>query len=140
MIHFVVPTVPISQPRPRATIRGGHAAVYGASSKHPIHTFKATVRLVATNAYGGAPLAGPVALEAVFVFPRPKNMFWKTRDMPRVYHEKTPDLDNVLKSLMDAMTGIVLADDKNVVRITASKWVAAADEQPHVEVKLWELP
>lgn len=44
IIRFSVPAIPLAQPRPRATIRGAHAAVYEAGSKHPIHAFKATMR------------------------------------------------------------------------------------------------
>ncbi|MEM9588985.1 MAG: RusA family crossover junction endodeoxyribonuclease, partial [Planctomycetota bacterium] len=103
-IRIYVPAVPVAQPRPRATIRGFHAAVY-TPSKHPVEAFKATVRMAAADVMRGrAPLQGPLRVDAEFVFPRPRNRVWKTKPMPRERHTKKPDRDNLDKAALDALT------------------------------------
>lgn len=50
-----------------------------------------------------------------------------------------PDLDNVIKSVLDGMNGIVFRDDVQVVRLTAEKFWCEGDEAPRVEVRvMWE--
>lgn len=135
-IAFTVPGVPVPQPRPRACIRGSHASVYGAKSDHAVHAFKATCRLAARQAYRGEPLSTPLVLSLVFVLPRPQGMRWERKPMPRVPHQTKPDLDNLYKSTVDALTGLLWLDDKQIYRDETSKWIAAGDEQPHVRVRV----
>lgn len=149
-IRFTVPAVPVAQPRPRA-VQGhnGHARMHevthiknadGTRKPHPIAAFKATVRMAAEQAYQGPPLEGPLRMTIVFVFPRTTSQIWKTRPMPRLHHTKTPDRDNCEKAVMDALKGTVFADDAQVCCGEVSKWIAAGDEQPHVEVTIEQLP
>ncbi|MDR1647770.1 MAG: RusA family crossover junction endodeoxyribonuclease, partial [Zoogloeaceae bacterium] len=46
---------------------------------------------------------------------------------------KRPDLDNVVKSVCDAMNGVVFRDDAQIVRLTAEKIYA---ECPCVRVQI----
>lgn len=49
-----------------------------------------------------------------------------------------PDLDNVIKSVLDGMNGIVFHDDVQVIKLTAEKLWCLGDELPRVEVRvLW---
>lgn len=139
-ISFTVPAIPVAQPRPKATIRAGHAAVYEAAKSHPVHAFKATCRMAAKAAYDGAPLTGPLCVVLVCMFPRPKAMVWKTRPMPRVWKPTKPDCDNVFKSAADALTGTLWADDAQIVFSVVKKFFAAGDEQPHVTVTVEQMP
>jgi Holliday junction resolvase RusA-like endonuclease len=137
MIDFTVHAVPVPQPRPRAFSRNGHAAVYEAPRRHPVHAFKALVRLAAME-HAGPALEGPLAVAFVFVMPRPKAMCWKTRPTPRVPHDSKPDLDNLQKSILDALS-ILWHDDAQVAKVDAEKWVAAGDEVPHVRVRVEQI-
>jgi len=140
-IEFTVPAVPVAQPRARATAASGHARMYEASSKHAIHAFKASVRHAASLAYSGAPLQGPLRLMAVFVFPRPQAMQWKTKPMPRVPSVAAKgDIDNLTKGLADALNGLLYVDDRQIYSATVEKYVASGDEQPHVLVKFTTEP
>lgn len=133
-IRFTVPAIPVAQPRQRHSLFGGHVRNY-TPTKHPVNAFKAAVQMAAATAFRGAPLAGPLRVDLVFVFPRPKAKCWKTRPMPREPHVGRPDVDNLFKSLADALTGAGLwRDDSQVCSSRIEKWVAAGDEQPHVEV------
>lgn len=138
-IEIYVPAVPVAQPRARATTINGSARMYEAKKSHPIHAFKATVRHAALQAYSGPPLEGPLCLSAVFVFPRPKRLVWKKRDMPREPHDIRPDRDNCDKGLLDALKGLLFVDDAQVCDGSIRKVYAAGDEQPHVLVTIERL-
>lgn len=49
---------------------------------------------------------------------------------------KKPDLDNVLKSIMDALNGYAFDDDSQIVKVIAEKIYA---DEPFVEVTIDEL-
>lgn len=147
-IQFIVPSVPIAQPRTKVSSFGGKARAYtpktvksadGTRKPHPVHAFKATCRHAATLVYSGAPLQGPLALTVVFVLPRPQNMHWKTKPMPRAWHTSKPDSDNLQKSVKDALTKLLWVDDSQVCQTTAEKWIASGSEQPHVLVLIEQL-
>ena len=138
-IQFIVPVVPVAQPRARATIRASHAAVYEASSGHAIHAFKASVRLAARDAYQGPPLQGPLQVDVLFVLPRPRKLLWKTKPMPRLRHTIKPDRDNLDKGVLDSLRGTMFIDDCQVCCGTIEKWIAAGDEQPFVGVTIVPL-
>jgi len=137
-IEFIVPAVPVAQPRARAVSFNGRARVYE-PTRHPVKAFKATVAMAAQAAYQGPPLAGPLRVDLVFVFPRNKGQIWKKRPMPRIRHTKKPDRDNCDKAVMDALTGILWVDDCQACEGEIVKWIAAGDEQPHVLVRVQEL-
>tara|TARA_R110000868_G_scaffold101057_1_gene278212 strand:- start:11235 stop:11516 length:282 start_codon:yes stop_codon:yes gene_type:complete len=80
-----------------------------------------------------APLGGPLKLSLVFVMPRTQNQIWKTKPMPRIWHDKKPDFDNLEKSVCDALKGLVWFDDSQICSVSTIKVIAAGDEQPHVE-------
>lgn len=138
MISFVVPAVPVAQPRARASFRNGVGRVY-TDSKSPVHAFKATVRQAFREKYSGAPLEGPVGISVVFVLPRPKRLIWKKRPMPRVRHTSKPDIDNLKKAVMDALKGLAWRDDCQVCVSRCAKSIASGDEQPSVYVEIGEL-
>lgn len=114
--------------------------MYEAKKSHPIHVFKAAVSMAASQAHSGPPMDGPLVLSATFVLPRPKAKRWKTRPMPRYRHTGRPDLDNLVKGLQDALSGLLWHDDTQVQGyVDTWKWVAAGHEKPHVDVVVTEL-
>lgn len=143
MIHFTVPAVPVAQPRPRACMVGSGAGarpgIIGAKAKHPTNAFKAAVAHAAALAYAGPPLAMPLVMRIVFVFPRPAAKRWKTRPMPREpYAAKKNDWDNCGKAVCDALNKRLFADDGLLYDVHVERWIASGDEQPHVEVTIAE--
>lgn len=48
----------------------------------------------------------------------------------------TPDFDNLAKACSDALTGIVLRDDKFIVQATIEKWYS---DRPRVEMEVSEV-
>jgi Holliday junction resolvase RusA-like endonuclease len=147
-ITITVPAIPIAQPRVKASAFGGHVKIYtptsvkqadGSNKPHPIAAFKATVRMAFVDAYKGSPLTGPLRCDCLFVMPRPKNMIWKTRAMPRMPHTSKPDRDNLDKAVMDALKGLAWVDDSQVCQGTIEKCIAAGDEQPHAVITIAQV-
>lgn len=139
MISFVVNAVPVAQPRARAFSIAGRPRIVSAPARHPVIDFKAACRLAATTAYNGPPLNVPLWVSLLFVMPRPGNMIWKKRSMPRVPHGKKPDLDNLMKAGLDALNGLVWRDDSLLAQVVARKVIASGDEQPRVEIEIHEF-
>jgi len=143
MIELHIPAVPIAQPRQRtrADIKDdGIIAVQNYTpTKHAVNVFKATVRMVAAVQYKGAPLEGPLRVEIVLVFPRPRKLIWKTRPMPRRWHTIAPDSDNVAKAVKDSLSQLTFRDDSQVCDLDVKKFIAAGDEQPHATIKIIQL-
>ena len=144
MIRFTIPCSPVAQPRGRACVipQNGkpQARIYEAPKTHAIHAFKATCRLAASQHLPATPTAKPVILSLVFVFPRNKDQQRKKWSQGRLRHTKAPDCDNCAKSVMDALNLLAWLDDAQVHCLQVEKWIAASDEQPHVEVTIQELP
>jgi Holliday junction resolvase RusA-like endonuclease len=130
-IHIQVPGVPRPQPRQKYNTQTGRNYAPG---KH-ISTYKATIKVKAQEAMDGPYWRDcGVVMHVVFLFPRPQRMIWKTKPMPREPHTSTPDVDNVLKAVKDALTKIVYHDDAQVYKETGEKYYAAGDEDPHTEI------
>lgn len=47
-----------------------------------------------------------------------------------------PDLDNYIKSTLDALNGIIWTDDATIVELNTSKWYA---DDPRIEIEVKEL-
>jgi Holliday junction resolvase RusA-like endonuclease len=113
--HLFVNGIPKAQPRPRMTA-SGH--VYNPCSAD---AWKEIVR-TAFVPFHKPPIANPIRLRVSFFLPRPKAM----KGEAAVPHAKKPDVDNLLKAVMDAMTVAgVWKDDALVYATEAGKWYAA---------------
>lgn len=137
-IQFTIPAVPVAEPRKRVRIRktrdGKSFSQLYTPGSDPVNAFKATARISASMALKRmGPFEGPLKLSLVFVMPRTQNQIWKTKPMPRIWHSKKPDFDNLEKSICDALKGLVWFDDSQICRVSTVKVIAAGDEQPHVE-------
>jgi Holliday junction resolvase RusA-like endonuclease len=86
------------------------------------------------------PLDEPVALVVHFVLPRPKRLCRKKDPEGQVPHMSKPDLDNLVKSVMDSLNQISLwSDDKIVTQIWASKAYAEKEGTPRIECEIRTL-
>lgn len=141
-IRFTVPAIPVAQPRQRHRIVSAGGRTFASNytpAKDPVNNFKATVRMAAAEVLQGPPLAGPLCVDMVFVFPRQKAKVWKSKPMPRYFHVGKPDRDNLAKSLQDALNGLAWVDDAQICAGSIEKYHAAGDEQPHVVVIIREI-
>lgn len=136
---------PLPQPRPRARAFevGGRvlAQVYRPSGGRERRWRAVAVLFLRRVGQGHRlPLEGPLELKVTFVHARPKSTERKRAPRRREWHGKVGDLDNLLKSLMDAMKEAGwYRDDGQVARIVAEKMVGAQGESPSVSVLLDQL-
>ena len=151
---------PCPQPRPRATIRGGHASVYEAAADHRIHNWKAYLMVAAQKAMAGrAPVKFPVRAVVLFRMWRPDNppRWLVNKDMKRenpqlwkrnvelwrqpdalIPHASRPDTSNLIKSVEDALNTIVWADDAQICDMPLRKRYCMHGEPPGVTLRAYE--
>jgi Holliday junction resolvase RusA-like endonuclease len=86
------------------------------------------------------PLGGPVAVELAFRLPRPKGHHGARglRPSAPVWPAVKPDLDKLARAVLDALAGIVIADDALVVDLGVRKRYADG-EGPGVTVAVRDL-
>ena len=125
MTRLYVPGVP----RPQGSKRHVGRGIMVESSKHR-PAWRKAVAVAARTAHTGTPYDGPVAITAEFIMPRPKN-WGKKRQDPMI---QRPDLDKLIRAVMDGISGIVIRDDSQAVRMVLAKRRAAPGEGPGVVV------
>lgn len=77
-------------------------------------------------------LDGPLAVSITFLMPRPPSIPRK-----RQHPDRKPDIDKLVRSVFDAISGLVIVDDARVVHLTASK-VYAVDGPPGCVIEIRE--
>ena len=139
-IEFVIPGEPISQGRPRFSNRGGFVRAYDPKKSRD---GKATVKLCAKEAVDkmewGTLMTGPIEMMVQFGIALPKSAYRKRTPVGRQWRTKKPDLDNLMKLVKDACSGVVFLDDNQVVRVIAEKIQCAQEEAPFTKIRFKEL-
>lgn len=123
MIHIFAEGLPKGQPRPRAFSRGGMARVYDPGTAEG---WKGCIALAVKPFLPPAPMAGPLFVELTFILPRPGAHFRgkakALRDDAPTYHAGKPDIDNLAKAVLDALTTLRLwGDDTQVADLRITK-------------------
>jgi crossover junction endodeoxyribonuclease RusA len=125
-VHVFVPGKPAPQGSKRHVGRG----ILVESSKE-LAPWRQQVAMFAHNAMGGQQLlTGAVAVRLEFVLPRPVSTP-KRRTPPAV---RRPDLDKLVRAILDAITSVIIADDSQVVELHATKRLAEIGESPGVRI------
>jgi len=88
--------------------------------------------LVMAEMYQKERIDGMVKVNILFRYKLPQSASKEDRDRVEsgmaIRKATKPDVDNILKQLLDAMNGIVYTDDSQIVEIKASKWYSKKDE------------
>lgn len=110
--QFFVHGMPQAQGSSRAFVVQGKPVITSTNKN-----LKSWRDLVAAVAQEHAYLyACPVMLDLAFRLPRPKSLPKKVSA-----HTKKPDLDKLVRSICDALTGIMYKDDSFIVDLSATK-------------------
>lgn len=125
MIEFKVEGRPVPQPRPRVyrTATGKSKAV---NSRQSIN-YKRIVKYAALSEMNKQRLTmtdRPLAMRLTFVFTPPKSYTKKKLEAVKsgeLRYTKHKDLDNLAKSVMDALNNVVYKDDSQIVTLCANK-------------------
>lgn len=87
---------------------------------------------------------GPIIIESFFYFKRPKSHFVNGKRGNRLkmsaptYHMQTPDVDKLVRAVLDALTDRAYKDDKQVINIVGDKFWS--DGLDRVEIKIIQFP
>ena len=71
-----------------------------------------------------------------FYLPRPKRLYRRKDPVGRIPHRTKPDLDNLLKQILDSCEGYLWNNDKTIHNIHPSKWYCEAYGKPRIEISI----
>jgi Holliday junction resolvase RusA-like endonuclease len=108
--------IPKAQPRVKAFRRGDHAGVFDPGTADG---WKLLVRHEAAKEWDAVKFEGAVHVELAFYMPRPKAHFGKNglKSTAPTAHTGKPDLDNLEKAVLDALTQLGIWDDDSQVAV-----------------------
>ena len=122
MVTFKVDADPVGKQRARYVKRGNFVSTY---TPEKTRTYEALLKDAAIEAMGSSePLETPVNLYLYIRAPIPKSYSKKkVADCLNGFEKpiKKPDASNVLKSVEDAMNGVVYRDDCQIVNFHVTK-------------------
>jgi len=132
-IRLVVEGNAKAQPRVRAFAQAGKARMYDPG------TADDWKQKIAAEAYKNRPdklVTGPVLVQMAIYLPRPKRLCRKKDPDHAIRHTVKPDGDNLEKAVLDALKGVIWADDKQIWACQWKKYYAAKGERPHIRVAI----
>lgn len=121
-IEFFVPGVPQGKARPRFT-RNGHT--YTPQKTKDYENLIKQCCLNELNKYGYDKYSGAIWVDIQAFFPIPKSVTESQAEYMKrgcIVPLKKPDVDNIAKVVLDALNGVAYNDDKQVQRVTCSKY------------------
>lgn len=122
MISFTIPGDARGKGRPRATRFGKGVRLY---TDTKTASYEGMVALAAQAAMRGAdPLEGPLVLSVLVRITPPASASKKARAAMlagELHPTKKPDLDNVVKAILDGLNRVAFHDDAQVCWINAGK-------------------
>lgn len=123
MIDIVFHGTPIGKARPRfGRSKSGNVVTF---TPQKTRNYERDLRSLAQVAMmGKTVLEGPVKVTLTAYFSHKTKTGW---------HVSRPDLDNIIKAVLDALNGIVFDDDAAVCELVASK---KYDNEERVEVQI----
>lgn len=138
-----VPGIPVAQPRQRTRVvmTGKRAFATNYTPRgDPVHSFKASVARAAVDVHQGKPLLdGPLAMEVVFLFPRPKSLTYKRMPNPMIWAPMRKDWDNLGKAVADALNGVLWVDDAQICLGMAWKVYAGPTQAAGTLIRVQQL-
>jgi len=131
VIQFTVYGDPVAQGRPRFSNRGGFVKAYDPQKSRD---FKDYVRLAASEHAPDQLLDEPLNLEVTFYRPIPKSFSKKKTteaENGEILPTSKPDIDNYLKGVKDALSGIIWRDDNCITDVLMRKRYS---NRPRIEI------
>lgn len=118
MICLSIPGAPLPGSRPRVTSRG----TYDPQKKE-----KTATKWLLRSQYSDSPSSSPLILDIQFHLPIPKSYSKKKQAAAasgELHHTSKPDIDNLLKYILDSMNGIIFTDDSHIFMLQSKKLYA----------------
>ena len=131
MTTVTIPGQPVAKGRPR--FGKGHAYTPGKTK-----AWEDTAVWFFKMAKATPILKGPIRVDIDAEFKRPQRLMRKKDPSTRMWNCSKPDLDNTVKTVLDAMVKAgVMKDDAQVADLRARSFYCAKLDVPHVRVT-WE--
>lgn len=130
-MHFTIPGKPKGKTRPRFA-RNGKTTYTDRGTK------EYEEKVVEAFQAAGGEMKGyrAIKIRAYYLIPqRTPRATYADMVAGRIRPDKKPDLDNVLKIILDALNGVAYADDNQICQAYIEKLYG---EEPRVEVDLYE--
>ena len=124
--HMKVRGYPVPKGSKRAFVTKNLQAVIVDQRHKELRAWESAVKLVCNAQWEGPPLEGPVQVELNFALLKPKSA-----PKNRLYPDKRPDLDKLVRAVLDGLKGVCYRDDGQVVELNATK---EFDEEPGVSI------
>lgn len=144
MIRFTYEGEAVGKGRPRATGRGKYITLYTSKKTKDFEEGVRNAFLEVVTQNGDAlkkPLyarerALEVKLSIYTIVPKSYSLKRRKRCLANIETPtKKPDIDNIVKSVLDALNGYAYEDDSQVIKIYAEKFYA---ERAYMEVEISE--
>jgi Holliday junction resolvase RusA-like endonuclease len=122
---------PIPLARPRLFKRRGVSTVFDSQAK-----LKEGCKWQLKSQYRGEPVTTPLFIEIDYFLPIPKSTSAIRRKQMlngMIFHDRRPDIDNLVKFTLDCLNGLVIGDDSQVVELRSRKLYA---EKPTTLIRL----
>lgn len=131
-VEFTIPGEPVGKQRPKASFQ-----------QKRMYTPEKTINYESfvKHCYYGNPhfCERQIAVEIKAYMPIPSSVSKKKQQQMLegiIRPCKKPDLDNVIKSILDGLNGVAYEDDKQVIELHSEKYYGTT---PRVEVNLWSI-
>lgn len=126
MVQFTVDANPVPKGRPKFSKIGGFVRTYTPKKTSDYETI---VRETAQQAMGPTePLETPTAVYLYIRLPIPQSYSKKRKEACLSGQEKPikkPDIDNLAKSILDGINGVIWKDDSQIVSLHITKVYAS---------------
>lgn len=134
-LSFTILGIPVAKGRPKFFRRGLFVGTY---TPKKTEAYEGSVLGQALQYKPDRPLECPLRVTLRFFFPAPASMPKKLRLLAEgeiLFVSKKPDIDNLIKGILDPLNAVFWTDDKLVVAVIAEKRYSP---RPRVEVLIQE--
>ena len=121
-VAFVIPGTPVGKGRPKFARRGNFTVAY---TPEKTASYENLVKVKAEEAMKGRPVLDGAVAVTIWLWVTPPASWSQKKQREaldgRIFPTSKPDIDNVLKGIMDACNEIVFKDDKQAVDVRVVK-------------------
>lgn len=130
ILDVTIPGQPVGKGRPKFVRATGRAYTPKGTAE-----WERSAAYLFRSEYDGAPVDGALSVTIIAVMQRPKRLMRKKDPEDRIPCLTKPDIDNVVKSALDALVmGGVIRDDKTVWKVSSEKLFTSKTEGPCLRV------
>jgi len=139
MFYIVVPGEPRGKGRPRFARRGNFVSTYTPDATAE-YEHKIQVCAKEAGAIAEEDCAVVIKLQAGFTIPKSKPKWWKEAVEKGVIPKVSkPDIDNIVKIVLDALNGIAFKDDSQVIAVSCEKFYSV-DPMLTIHISYHDFP